>query len=145
MPQEAVNRRREIVREVAVQYAVAEKRFRSFSTGRRHVGQQDLLVRMALGQLADQWLRSARFAYGDGMNPDDRTRCPLPVKPESLTDVRQIGRLPARPHRQSHQGKWHQQPHQQPVECVCHSKSGWTSRMAPTTSSTPGGWPILPR
>ena len=136
--------KREIVRQIAAQHAIAEQRGAGLAPGRRHVCQQNPVPGILTLQRLNQRLGSARLAHRYRMYPDQRPCNLYVIAPESLGDMLEILRLPPRAPPQMQYRAWQERVEQQ---CVAQAPRihGVSFSTAAITCPAPGTRPIPPR
>ena len=108
--QESMDSKGIVVREINAQCTVAVKLFTGGATGRRGMGEQDLVKRIIYMQPGYEVLCSACLANRDGMQPYDRFFDAYGIKAKALANVVQIFRLFPRPPEQANNDERQQQP-----------------------------------
>ncbi len=105
MPQEAADRERIVVGQVGAQDALAKQVGAGLATGGRHVGEQQVVVRMAGKEPLHQRLGSPGLANRHRVQPNHRPAGVDAVAPEALADVFQVLGLAPRPPGQAQRNK----------------------------------------
>jgi hypothetical protein len=87
---------RQVVRQIAPGHAVAEELMTGLAAGGCHMGQQNMVVRMALPQQTDDGLCRAGLADRDRVQPDDRLLHRAGIGAEAFRHVVEIAALAPR-------------------------------------------------
>ena len=133
-----------VVGQITARDTVAEQADTGFTSGRRHVRQQNAVLRILRLQCAHQWLDRARFPDRHRMQPDITLFAGIGVKPETFRNMAQISALPPAAPQQAQQQQRRCQIQQQRIQ---QSRSGHCSNpsMAAVTAATSGITPMPPR
>src|SRR4051812_8790944 len=87
MTRKTAHDERRVVRQVTAQYPISKQRVSGRPAGRRHVGQEQLVIRIAQLQGGDEGRCGSGFADGYGVHPDDRANGVELIKPVALAYV----------------------------------------------------------